>query len=307
APMDLAALLDELEALFAQAARGKGLVFTAEREPALPRWILGDALRLRQVVMNLLGNACKFTMQGSVRLQVGMVEQRLRIAVTDSGIGIAEEQMPQLFAPFAQGDASNTRRFGGSGLGLAISRQMVAAMGGELQVTSQLGMGSTFTVLLPVVAVSEPPAPSPDDSHDRGHALAGRHVLIVEDNPINQQVLSRQLDGFGLRVTVADDGAQALGLLAVQSVDLVLMDMQMPVLDGLATTRELRRRESEAGRLPVPVVGLSASAQPEDRQACMDAGMDAFCTKPVQWSQLHDIFTRLLATQADGGQSTPPS
>jgi hypothetical protein len=291
-----ARVVDGVVTLLAARAQEKGLALETRLAPDLPRALRGDPGRLRQVLLNLLGNAIKFTETGFVRVEVERRDDeggaaQLHFAVSDSGIGIAEEARPLLFREFTQVDRSATRRFGGTGLGLAISRRIVEAMGGEIGVESAAGRGSTFwfAVRLPLAehAPSREPAPA---------AAAGRRlqILVAEDNPLNQQVALGLLRQQGHEVAIAADGREAVAAVRAGRYDVVLMDVHMPELDGLAATREIRRLPGEQGR--VPIVALSASVLQEDTDKCLAAGMDAHLAKPIDPVALAEALARLAGS-----------
>ncbi|MDI4634916.1 PAS domain S-box protein [Pelomonas sp. V22] len=293
--------------LMAERAQEKQLALIRD-VAGLPALVRGDPTRLSQALLNLLSNAIKFTAEGEVRIAARQVAQdgqalRLRFEVSDTGIGIAPELLPRLFSDFEQGDSSTTRRYGGTGLGLAITRHLAELMGGAVGVSSQPGQGSCFWL---EVQLSEPPAdaeaqasllpPAGPPALQRLMAeQAGARVLLVEDNPINQDVAQELLRSAGLAVTLAGDGRQALALLAEQPFDLVLMDVQMPVLDGLQATRLLRQ---QPGLAQLPVIAMTANAFAEDRAQCMAAGMSDHVGKPVDPEQLYACLLRWLPERA---------
>ncbi|MFZ1326721.1 MAG: response regulator, partial [Candidatus Contendobacter sp.] len=266
-------------------------------------------------LMNLLGNAIKFTEQGEVALRVEPVDQgRLRFVIRDTGIGMTEAEQAQVFDAFVQADGRTTRRFGGTGLGLTISRQLVELMGGVLAVRSIPGQGSEFSFVLQLEA-SAPPVSEPGDcgleqqpvepSAVSQAALAstnaqaewrhqGRRVLLVEDNLVNQLLCQEMLAQLGLSVTVANNGWEALAALADQSYDLVLMDCQMPEMDGYEATRAIRSREREQNREILPIIALTAHAMPGDREKCLEAGMDDYLMKPFHEQELIALLVRWL-------------
>ena len=287
-PFDpLACLHSAADIVSAQAAL-KGLELRREIGP-LPSGLRGDATRLRQVLVNLLGNAVKFTERGAVSLAATArplgeagpgAACELELTVSDTGIGISEERVGELFQPFSQGDPSTTRRFGGTGLGLAISRRLVELMGGRLEVESRAG-GATFRCRLVLEAAEPPPPPAARLAVLDPH-LAERlplRILVAEDNPVNQRLALLLLEQLGYRAELAANGKEVLAALERQPFDLVLMDVQMPELDGLAATRALRQRLPPGGPR---VVAMTASALREDREACLAAGMDDFLTKPIR-------------------------
>ncbi|MGM0615453.1 MAG: response regulator [Pseudomonadota bacterium] len=270
-------------------AENTSVTFYCDRPEGLGM-VVADPDRLRQVLMNLLNNAFKFTDEGSVALDViaqrNDEQMRVFFCVTDTGCGMSKEQQSKLFQPFSQVDSSLSRRRQGSGLGLVISQQLVEAMGGHIELQSEPGYGSrfsfrlTFATAQPVesVASKEPEAPS----------LCG-NILVVEDNPVNQMLARKQLTKLGHFVSVAENGQEALDILACQRFDLVLMDMQMPVMDGTEATRQLRARGET-----LPILAMTANAMPEDAQRCLDSGMQAVITKPVKVAELRNTINHYL-------------
>ncbi len=302
-PFDpLACLHSAADIVSAQAAL-KGLELRREIG-ALPPGLRGDATRLRQVLVNLLGNAVKFTERGAVSLAatarpVAGARQgaafELELSVSDTGIGIPEERVGELFQPFSQGDPSTTRRFGGTGLGLAISRRLAELMGGRLEVESRAGGGATFRCRVVLEAAEPPPPPAAGLAVLDPH-LAERlplRILVAEDNPVNQRLALLLLEQLGYQAELAANGREVLAALERSSFDLVLMDVQMPVLDGLAATRALRERWPQGGPR---VVAMTASALREDREACLAAGMDDFLTKPIRIEALVAALQGCAAT-----------
>ncbi len=244
---------------------------------------------MRQIVTNLVGNAIKFTTTGTVSVLLTAdppqgdpdPQQRLRLRVRDSGIGIAPEQMERLFRPFGQVDASVARRFGGTGLGLAISRGLAEMMGGTITVESQEGIGSTFDVDWIVQPLAEAPASPPTSpttaAAARGTALGALRILVAEDNPVNQLVVMHMLRRLGVSADLAEDGEAAVTAVQRASYDVVLMDVQMPNVDGLTATRRIR-----AASVPQPrIIAMTANAMAGDREVCLDAGMDDYLSKPI--------------------------
>jgi len=300
-PLSMRAVVASAVRLFAPLAQRRGLALEAEFDPNLPPRVLGDAARIRQILLNLIGNAVKFTERGGVTVRVrrapeeGAGRSRTVIEVADTGIGIRAEALPDLFAPFHQVDQSNQRRFGGSGLGLAISKRYVEAMGGDISVESQTGRGSTFRISLPLEAAPEPAeaerkAPAADAP---APALSGK-VLLVEDNPINRKIGHAMLRALGLDVVEADNGSEAIERLAKEPIDLVLMDCQMPVMDGFAATREIRERERTMLERRTPIVAVTAHALSGDESRCLEAGMDGYVAKPYTRDQLRDALAPWL-------------
>lgn len=291
-PFSLRRLVDECVRLFEAPARTRGLRLTLQAD-GLPT-VMGDEGRLRQVLVNLIGNALKFTPAGGVEVAVIYTEAGATFRVTDTGIGISPDAQTRLFSPFMQADTSMTRRFGGTGLGLAISSHLVALMGGQLTVTSQEGQGSTFAfaVALPACATTPVETPSP-----QARGLEG-HVLLVEDHPVSQKVAQGLLARLGLRTTVASNGREALHLLEQEPFDLVLMDCQMPVLDGYEATQLWRATEAARGLPRTPVLALTANALADEEDACRQAGMDGFLSKPVHREVLAERLAPYLGHRA---------
>jgi two-component system, sensor histidine kinase len=307
-PIDLRQAVFDVWDLFETRMREKGLEPLLELAPDLPRWVLGDSARLRQVLNNLLGNALKFTEKGGVRLSVRCNEPgrnaNLRFDIVDTGIGISHAELAQIFESFHQGDNSAARRYGGSGLGLTISRQLVAAMGGDIGCDSALGGGSTFwfTISLPETAAPATP-PLTSATLPRG-GLRGR-ILLVEDNNISAEVARYMLSGFGLTADRVSTGEDALAHAEQTRYDLILMDCQLPQMDGYEATRTLRRREQAIARQPTPVVALTAHALQGERERCLAAGMDDYVVKPFSREELlRALLRNLRETHADGASPT---
>ena len=301
ARFELRQLIDDVVSLLAPTAQAKSLALVCTLAPDLPQHARGDALRLRQVLINLLANAIKFTDHGRVELHADVLARRadtvrLRFEVCDTGPGIASGQHDAVFDAFMQADVSTTRRHGGSGLGLAIVKQLVQLMGGEVGVASRPGDGAVFWFTLTLAAPSGPdPAEAPDAPDAPGQPPAPLHakVLLAEDNPINQLVLQRMLEVLGCSVEVVEDGLAACEAAAAARYDLVLMDLHMPRLDGFEATRRIRASADAASR-DVPIVALSAAALPEDREQCALAGMNDFISKPVNLARLRSCIAAQL-------------
>jgi CheY-like chemotaxis protein len=241
---------------------------------------------VRQVLLNLVGNALKFTHEGGVSVRVtagelGTERAHLRVAVVDTGIGIGEDARQRLFEPFSQADSSTTRRYGGTGLGLAICKRLVEAMGGSIGAESEPGQGSTFWFTIPLrEAVAAPPPGPVTASPEPAAPIAPLRVLVAEDNRVNQLVIVRLLEKVGHRVDVAANGQETLAALKLVSYDLVLMDCQMPEMDGFEATRAIRDAERATGG-HIPIVALTANALEGDRERCLAAGMDDYLPKPI--------------------------
>ena len=297
---DLSVLIGELDEAFSIAASSKGLVLSFAIETGVPTAVHGDMPRVRQVLTNLIGNAIKFSDQGRVSVRVALEDRATwRIEVTDTGIGMATNETELVFDAFAQADGSHSRRFGGTGLGLAISKQLIELMGGTIGVTSSPGVGSTFWIVLPYEAahaslpqrsfsVVRPTATTIIDA-----ATMRGHVLLAEDNVVNQMVARAFLEERGLTVTLADTGAAAVARMSEREFDLVLMDCQMPEMDGFEATAEIRRRGGGT-TTRVPIVALTANAIAGDRERCLAAGMDDYLTKPFSRDQLNAVLERWL-------------
>ncbi|EJT1893185.1 ATP-binding protein [Vibrio alginolyticus] len=304
---DLRELLDDVISLHSVKAKQKNLQLLSDIDPHLPIEVQGDATRLKQVLNNLLSNAIKFTERGHVKLLVALSRldgetAHIRFRVVDSGIGIAKEHQQAIFERFQQADGSTTRKYGGTGLGLAIAAQLVNLMGGEIQLTSELGLGSCFEFSIPVAVINaqstytdqlnvldfrkaEDNEISPQDNDKPW-------VLVVEDTIVNQKVVRIMLEKLGVRVSVANHGEEALQLCDQQPFDLIFMDCQMPVMDGFIATERIRKM-GEWGK-HVPIIALSANVIKEDQQHCFDVGMNEFVAKPVTKTRLQQIFEQHL-------------
>ncbi|MBL8930539.1 MAG: PAS domain S-box protein [Kineosporiaceae bacterium] len=358
---DLPTMVREVAALTGQSAVGKGLQLTVDLDPHLPDWVSGDPQRLRQVLINLVGNAIKFTHEGSVTIRLDLLDPEesglpalraalqgggpsrvaVRFEVNDTGVGMTAATVGKLFRPFTQADASTTRTYGGTGLGLAISRQLVEGMGGWISVQSAPGVGTTFRADVPLTMAAEPTpeattamvavpadavtgssglpverAGGPADEcvgDPAGDPVAGRAVggggagttpqapdrgrlLLVEDNEINQTVAVGLVRRLGYSVEVAGDGVEALRMVGEGDYRAILMDCHMPRLDGYATTGQLRRRPDAAH---LPIIAMTASAMTEDRDRCLDAGMDDYLTKPIRVQDLAEVLERWVGGDPD--------
>ncbi|HZF15695.1 MAG TPA: ATP-binding protein [Steroidobacteraceae bacterium] len=305
---DLHAVCADVEAIMQPAAIERVLALTLDFAADVPRCVRGDPARVRQVLLNLASNAVKFTEHGSVRIGVARGDAaHVRISVSDTGIGIRPEQLEKLFRRFSQADSSTTRRYGGTGLGLAISKHLVELMGGEIGVTSDPGHGSTFWFAIPAPAATlSAPAPSSTAAPAQG---AGRgRLLLVEDNAVNQRVATHVLGKMGYAVEVAQHGREAIERLCRERYDLVLMDCQMPEMDGFEATRMIRDPASAVLDHAVPVVAMTANAFEEDRERCLAAGMNDFLAKPVDRRMLADMLSQWLQPAGSRAvQAVPPA
>ena len=281
APFDIRKSVSQIRLVWRETALLKGVELAVEIDPATPAWLAGDDARVRQILRNLISNALKFTDAGRVVIRVapnGPGEgDGIALSVSDTGVGMDAAQVAQLFTPFVQGDRTTARRFGGTGLGLAICRRLAEQMGGEIGVESTLGEGSIFTARLPL-----PAAAAPEDASDDAAAadLTGARVLVVDDNAINQTVARAILEAAGVLVATAADGHTALARLRVEDFDVVLMDVHMPVMDGVETVRRIRA--GEGGRVDLPVVALTADAMVGDAERLLAQGFDDAHPKPIQ-------------------------
>ena len=290
-------------------ARAKGLELRCEIDPSVPAAVRGDPVRLRQVLINLAGNAIKFTEAGEVVVRVAALDAdgSLRFEVSDTGIGIAAEAQSQIFSAFTQADSFTTRKYGGTGLGLAICRQLVALMGGAIGVASEQNRGSTFWFEIRMEPVALPRS-WPRRQFARGGGLpaaagmpatgvaardpaVGPRILVVEDNAVNREVAAGMLENLGYRSESAVNGLLALEAVAETTYAAVLMDCQMPVMDGLTATQEIRRREAGSGGR-MPIIALTANAMEANRERCLAAGMDDFLPKPFTQAQLAAVLGR---------------
>ncbi|HEY5975556.1 MAG TPA: ATP-binding protein [Geobacteraceae bacterium] len=287
--------------------RHKGLDLVTSVAEEVPDMIVGDRLRLQQVLTNLIGNAVKFTDGGTVEVRVttdGKVDdgkRELTFAVTDTGIGIPADKRELLFRTFSQVDDSHTRKFGGTGLGLAISRQIVGQMGGTISFESEEGRGSTFSFTLPLVEAGQEsdtlPAAQVQSADATTTTMAGERVprlLLAEDDPINRKVLGLLLRGANYNCDIAEDGQQAVEMWEKGGYDLVLMDVQMPRLDGFEATRAIRDKERKRG-VHTPIVALTAHAFHEDEEMCLDFGMDAYISKPIDFNKCVEVIRELVS------------
>ena len=316
-PFNLSDVINKVRDLMAERIRDKGLQFKIVMGDGLDRSYVGDALRLSQVLINLTGNALKFTQQGEITLTLKVQMQHeqqstLCFSVQDSGIGMSEQQLNNLFIPFQQADLSSSRKYGGTGLGLAISRQLVELMGGEIGVTSQLGQGSTFWFKLPLThyaheATVNPIAPSMPVAELMAQAranLAGSVILLAEDSPINQQVAMELLQSVGVQVEIANDGKEALQWLEKREFDCVLMDVQMPGMDGLEATRAIRSNPQLQDTI---VIAMTANASTQDRGLCMAAGMQDFISKPIKPALLYASLAKWIQVPSTRAAQSLPS
>ncbi|MEI6716050.1 MAG: PAS domain S-box protein, partial [Verrucomicrobiota bacterium] len=312
-PFHLVQAIESVLSLLSVRAKEKGLELLMSLGESVPWMVTGDPTRFRQVLLNLAGNAIKFTSKGSVTIRVCQQEVKgqrgIRVDVMDTGVGISAAAQAQLFQTFTQADASTTRRFGGTGLGLAISRRLVELMGGEIGLDSSVGEGSTFWFTLPLhdpdseqskIGVGTQTDIAATDAPADG--LNGVRVLVAEDNVVNQKIVTAMLGKFGCQFDVAQNGVEAVRFFQERSYDVVLMDCHMPEMDGYAATSEIRKVEANrsGGKGRVPIIALTANALKEDLDRCMEYGMDAWLTKPVRPAELRDKIWLWLGDRRSG-------
>jgi signal transduction histidine kinase/CheY-like chemotaxis protein len=307
-PFDLHGALSEIVELLRFHASTQGTELSLDVGEEVPRWVWGDPGRLRQVLTNLVGNAVKFTEGGRVEVEArGQADGRFHFAIRDTGIGIPAEAQGRLFELFSQADSSTSRRYGGSGLGLAISRRIVQEMAGEIGCESRPGEGSVFWFVLPLEAAEEPAAPLLPGEEKAAPRRSGRRhrILVAEDNLVNQLVVTQHLIAMGYDVLAVNNGKEALKVLERSPVDLVLMDCQMPELDGYEATRRIR--EGAGNSRGVPIVALTAHAMKEDLERCLAVGMNDIITKPFQKEVLERTLERWLSESPSTQQGAPPA
>ncbi len=302
-PFNMTALIERVISVMSVAAQEKGILLNVHYEAGLFKTFIGDAGRIRQILLNLVGNAIKFTDVGSVSVSLanggkGNGKRHIRISVTDTGIGIAPDKLDQVFDKFIQADPSITRRYGGTGLGLAISKSLAEQMGGSISVTSTEGVGSTFVLhlALPVQASESSSLPYEENIIylDKQANIRNRPILLVEDYEPNILVATNLLDNFGYRYDIAHNGQDALGHFAPDKYSAILMDVQMPFMDGLETTSHIRAVEKNKAAARVPIIAMTAHALKGDRERCLQAGMDDYITKPFNPHQLQAVLVKHL-------------
>jgi two-component system sensor histidine kinase/response regulator len=296
---DLRQTVESVVELLAERAKSKGIKLIWSVAPEMPETLRGDPHRLRQVLLNLMSNAIKFTEHGEVAIELSSRGEsgEVQFDVRDSGIGLSEEARRKLFQPFTQADASTTRKFGGTGLGLAICRKLVELMGGTIEVASTEGKGSTFSFnvhlekCLASGSVSTA-GPAGALAHQRADDDPLMRVLLVEDNLVNQMVSTHQLRKLGCEIEIANNGLEALAAWQRGGHDMIFMDCQMPEMDGFEATRKIRAMEKERSLAPIPVIAMTAAAMEGDRESCLQAGMDDYISKPVKISEIEKLLKR---------------
>ena len=294
---ELRPVVEDLAQLYAALAADKGLAFGVEVDPGADGWCFGDEVRLRQVLSNLLSNALKFTDEGGVSAKVRRDGEQLVFVVSDTGIGISDEQAPRLFERFVQADASTTRRFGGTGLGLAICREIAKLLGGEISFTSASGEGSCFTFKVPMRSAPAPRAAAP--AVDEDVADDALRVLVVDDNATNRMVLTTLLGQFDIANAAVDSGQAAIDAWETGRWDVVLMDIHMPGMDGLTASKQIRARERATGQARTAIIAVTASVLSHETEAYFAAGMDDFVAKPIEIGALLETVKRAVQPQLD--------
>jgi len=298
---DLNQIIKDIVILHSLKAEQQGIALLQQIDEELPPRIMGDPTRLRQVIVNLVSNAMKFTRQGEVRIIVEVLDKNddevtLKVTVSDTGIGIPQQAQDTLFNAFTQADGSTTRKYGGTGLGLAIVSQLVEMMDGSLGLDSVEGEGASFWFTASFAYAEEPQQAEADKQQAAEPGQLTAKILLAEDNPINQMVAQKMLEKLGLKAEVANNGAEAVKLLAETAYDLVLMDCQMPEKDGFDATREIRQQDIRAlNDEPLPVIAMTANVMSGDRERCLEVGMDDYIGKPVQMDKLEEVLRKWLS------------
>jgi two-component system, sensor histidine kinase len=299
---DLAQTVRGAYAAFTALANKKGLSFALDIDRAQGLY-LGDPTRVRQILYNLISNALKFTQHGEIRVAGAHDGERLTLTVSDTGIGMTQETIDGLFAKFAQADAATTRKFGGTGLGLAICQQLAILMGGEVSVSSVVGQGTRFTLSLPMSRLGDAPIASAGSTAPAAPKGLSMRVLAAEDNAVNQLVLKTLLHQVGVEPTIVENGALAVEAYGREAWDLVLMDVQMPVMDGPAAVRAIRALERETGRPCTPIIALTANAMSHHVAEYLAAGMDGHLAKPIEAAKLFAALSSVFDDERDADEA----
>lgn len=301
-PYNLHQLLESSISLYSQSTSEKDITLENNMSSIVPKYVVGDQTRIRQVIYNLLSNAIKFTPEhGIVTLESSLIDDmgKMYIAVTDTGVGIAQDNLEKIFEAFSQEDISTTRKYGGTGLGLSISAKLVSMMGGSLKVQSTLGKGSKFYFEIPVTICDEPLFEDADTSamNESVNSLFDAHLLIAEDNKTNQLLISMILDEHGISYEIADDGLEAVSMFKNNQYDAILMDENMPNMNGIEATQKIREIEKEQSLKKIPIIAVTANALIEDRQRFLDGGMDDYLSKPYTEDQVLEILDKYLVSK----------
>jgi PAS domain S-box-containing protein len=293
-PFDLWRLLNDFSMMMKFPIDDKGLSLQLEVSPDVKQWYLGDPVRLRQIMTNLVGNAIKFTERGFIKINCSINDKSLLIfEVQDSGIGISEEQQEKLFSNFTQADASTTRRYGGTGLGLTISKQLVELMGGVINIESKVDVGTTFRFIINIPTTEAPNKTEDSNPKNNFHFDCPEKILLVEDNRVNQKVACGSLKKMGLKVEVANNGQEALDMLVDNEYILILMDCQMPIMDGYDTTKNIRSGNYDIP-IDIPIIAMTANAMEGDREFCLSVGMNDYISKPLSRDKLYDSLSQYI-------------
>ncbi|NGP87957.1 response regulator [Fodinibius halophilus] len=306
-PFNIRDVVKEVVEIITFSSDEKGLDISYTVDDDIPQKLLGDPTRLRQILLNYGSNAVKFTEEGYVSFNVELIkseakENLVQFSVVDTGTGISEEKQTDIFGSFSQADSSTTRKFGGTGLGLAICRQLAELMDGEVGVESELGEGSTFYCTVPLQEVEDQQedeeAPDKEDSDELSIFPEELHVLVAEDNKINQMVATKILEKEGMNIDIVETGREAVDAVDKKDYAFVLMDIQMPEMDGYEATEKIREKEKETGN-HLPIIALTASAMEEDRQLCLDAGMDDYVPKPIDKQELMRVLKEIVVNNSN--------
>ncbi len=301
-PFDLNELVHSLRQLFTPAIKQKNLDLYTFIEPSIQTNLIGDTLRLQQVLTNIIGNAIKFTESGSIELEIFPLpgaeknQCKLLFSVTDDGIGIPGDKLDTLFDAFTQVETSYMRQFQGAGLGLSISKKLISLMGGELSISSSPGVGSCFQFCIPFPINQAPPCPSPQQNN--AYSLEARNILLAEDDEVSQRAIAGLLERMGQKVRVVGNGLEVLAALQHEDFDIVLMDIQMPIMEGVEATKAIRAGKAGKDKKNIPIVAVTAYAMVGDQDIFLEAGMNAYLSKPVHYERLQSVLTNFAETPA---------
>jgi len=293
---DLSSLIEDTRRSYSLRAHEKGVSFQLEKPDNIPQDVVGDPIRLNQILSNLLSNALKFTLTGTITLKIRLTEMRgnkahLEFSISDTGIGIASDKLEEVFESYAQASTDTTRKFGGTGLGLAICKRLIELQGGKIWVTSTLGKGSEFSFTLEYIIPDNQPKKSENGVTDSMKGLVGKRILIAEDNKINFFVANKFLESWGVKVSHAENGSLALDALKTEIFDLILMDLHMPVMDGIEATRIIRNSSDEKLN-KIPIVALTAAVMSETHDKIENLYINDYVLKPFKPKDLYDRIMR---------------